>query len=594
MKRKLLLLTMLLSVIGAMRTWADYTQSFVFSELSTNDDCTASITNAGWQCESSRWYYWNGIYDYKNSPSATTTLISPKITSEKNDQTITILGYNNGGSTSELRVYYSTSNDNNAEWTQIDDLSSWVNNTSSGTLASATRDFVVEGEYYIKLECLKVFLKEVRVEDKLPALTVSTTTLAFGNVYQSTEKTFTITNSGKAELTGLQVELTGDNVFSISELSKTTLAPKESMEVTVTLNPTEEGDFNANIKVKGNDVDAASIAVTGTYEVVDPVGIDIKFGSTFSLPDGWTYNTADGWTAFYYSAAATEYVAYPANYWEAVSGSTTWTSPLVGVSGESDKLFISAYKNGVYSDDVVFNVKYSTDKENWTTAKSFAGSDFQTSLTVNEVSGIPAGCYFFQIEVRDIAIDYIKGFGAEPFTIKSSTGWATCVTKNAVDFTGVEGLTAYTATVDGSVVTLAEAGKVPAGTALVLKGDVKTHLVPFTESAGTVDNALKGSATESKTITDTDYIYGLAVNGNNDVQFTRLSAGTLAAGKAYLELSAAAARSLHVEFADGTTGISTVRVNQASDNAVYNLNGQRISTPRKGLYIVGGKKIVMK
>lgn len=46
------------------------------------------------------------------------------------------------------------------------------------------------------------------------------------------------------------------------------------------------------------------------------------------------------------------------------------------------------------------------------------------------------------------------------------------------------------------------------------------------------------------------------------------------------------------------TGIGdALRLNkneEARDNKVFNLNGQRVQTPSKGLYIVNGRKVVMR
>ena len=43
-----------------------------------------------------------------------------------------------------------------------------------------------------------------------------------------------------------------------------------------------------------------------------------------------------------------------------------------------------------------------------------------------------------------------------------------------------------------------------------------------------------------------------------------------------------------------TTNIKGVINHQDENDAIYNLNGQRISNPRKGIYIQNGKKYVMK
>ena len=43
------------------------------------------------------------------------------------------------------------------------------------------------------------------------------------------------------------------------------------------------------------------------------------------------------------------------------------------------------------------------------------------------------------------------------------------------------------------------------------------------------------------------------------------------------------------------TGIETISADQSDKNApVYNLAGQKITIPRKGINIIGGKKVVVK
>ena len=45
---------------------------------------------------------------------------------------------------------------------------------------------------------------------------------------------------------------------------------------------------------------------------------------------------------------------------------------------------------------------------------------------------------------------------------------------------------------------------------------------------------------------------------------------------------------------DDVTGISEAAVSKAADSEIYNLNGQRVANAQKGLYIVGGKKVMVK
>jgi hypothetical protein len=43
-----------------------------------------------------------------------------------------------------------------------------------------------------------------------------------------------------------------------------------------------------------------------------------------------------------------------------------------------------------------------------------------------------------------------------------------------------------------------------------------------------------------------------------------------------------------------STGIQEVKKFEATDGAIYNLAGQRVSNAQKGIYIVNGKKVIIK
>lgn len=70
---------------------------------------------------------------------------------------------------------------------------------------------------------------------------------------------------------------------------------------------------------------------------------------------------------------------------------------------------------------------------------------------------------------------------------------------------------------------------------------------------------------------------------------------TVAAGKAYLSLpTAIASREFFWFGEEETTGISAIVKDNKVVEGYYNLNGQRIEKPAKGLYIVNGKKVIIK
>ena len=166
----------------------------------------------------------------------------------------------------------------------------------------------------------------------------------------------------------------------------------------------------------------------------------------------------------------------------------------------------------------------------------------------------------------------------------------------------------------------------------ILKGDAGTYEVPVTESA-TYQNTdyLKATGDYSADVTasaGSTFHYIFAKKGSGTPAFYKLAtdysrtttekegdieSGTvvnyhkLAAHKAYLETSiditpstSGNAPSIMLDFGDGTTAIMDVfqdemKQQQAQeDNVYYTLQGTRVQNPTKGLYILNGKKIIVK
>ena len=185
--------------------------------------------------------------------------------------------------------------------------------------------------------------------------------------------------------------------------------------------------------------------------------------------------------------------------------------------------------------------------------------------------------------------------------------YATFSSVNNLDFTGVDGLTAYKATAtDENSVTLEEVtGIVPAETGLLLKAENNTsYYIPVSTAAATADvddNLLQSTATAAHNIAasevDKAFVFG-SLNGN--VGFYKAAKGkTIGEGKSYLLLSGTGAKDVEfLSFVFGdeeseTTGIKAV-VNEQAREGVYDLQGRKVTNPTKGLYIVNGKKVIIK
>ena len=170
-----------------------------------------------------------------------------------------------------------------------------------------------------------------------------------------------------------------------------------------------------------------------------------------------------------------------------------------------------------------------------------------------------------------------------------AAGYATFASDKAVKFEGVE---AYIGKVNGSSLTLTPVTWAPANTAVILKGAAGTYNFPVIEAELSVVNDLKIS---DGTVTG-DKIYVLAKPEDKEVGFYLLdSSKKVPAGKAYIQLPADAPALDFIGFGSETTGINDVRSKMADVRGdFFDLQGRKVANPTKGLYIVNGKKVMVK
>ncbi len=129
---------------------------------------------------------------------------------------------------------------------------------------------------------------------------------------------------------------------------------------------------------------------------------------------------------------------------------------------------------------------------------------------------------------------------------------------------------------------------------------IKTKQISLTtsESELTIDNTdneLIGSDIVIATAVANSYILSF---GSNGLGFYEWSTHPLEAHKAYvIKDSANPAKALTFRFEDDVTGINDAITDFKADNyneAIYNLNGIRLSKPQKGINIINGRKVWVK
>ena len=173
-------------------------------------------------------------------------------------------------------------------------------------------------------------------------------------------------------------------------------------------------------------------------------------------------------------------------------------------------------------------------------------------------------------------------------TVKvTDIGYATFVAPFDVDFTSSEA-TANAATRNGDKVKLTPVTTVPAGTAVVVKAEEGTYIVPKTTDAVLGASNELVAATSNVTADGTQYVLA---NDEEGIGFYKVTPDTtIPAGKGYLVISDAGNVKIFYPF-DEATGISSI--NADDENAIiYNLAGQRVSKAMKGVNIVNGQKVL--
>ena len=145
-----------------------------------------------------------------------------------------------------------------------------------------------------------------------------------------------------------------------------------------------------------------------------------------------------------------------------------------------------------------------------------------------------------------------------------------------------------------------------AGTPVIVKAEARDYTLSITMSDNGAKTSLPGSLLrgnfmKQELVQGTDVKKFILTNGDNGVGFYRMQAsGTIGANKCWMEWTTpsgqAEARSFVFSF-DEETGINDViSSGQSQDNAshlIYNMAGQRLNAPQKGLNIIGGKRVIV-
>jgi len=195
----------------------------------------------------------------------------------------------------------------------------------------------------------------------------------------------------------------------------------------------------------------------------------------------------------------------------------------------------------------------------------------------------------------DANVTFVGGLGTVAGNAVDGAYWATYY-NSAANMKADANTTVYKAAINGSSLTLTEVADkvINAGEAVILKSTGASIAMTASAAASAADysdNALEG--VDVATAVDANYKYYVLSNENSTLGFYKYTGETLGANKAFIKTNATGAPEF---FAFGeTTSVNDVRSKIADVRGeFYNLAGQRVGQPTKGLYIVNGKKVVIK
>ena len=469
----------------------------------------------------------------------------------------------------------------------------YVSCSKSGSTATFTASDVVSyaGGYYVKLTNNNSDFKIKTIEVTLTGETYPEA-VAINPVFSLTSST--ISTSGTSQIrVGSKAGLDG---ITLSNISYTTsgivTVDAETGVVTPVAAGTTTISFDSEAvaaKYNASIGNAVTITVITSITVYDATGFNKEFILTqdnitaatndfvSTSTQDWAERKPSGYseTNYYNLNGTSRYITFK------VSGASSFQIVIQNGSGSNRKYTVKI--DEADGEDII------ATKNTTSTSKVFA-TGTKDEVTIKIIGTIDGSLYPAAIIFNPAT------------TISRTKGTTSFSSSQALNFAGSD-LTAYAVSaLSASSVTLTAVPDVPASTGLILIGETgdKDVLLGTATTLATT-NKLHASVDATDVAANSTYV----VSGGKICLFT----GTeIPAGKAYLLKtdvdavgggSATPSPELNIVFGDEnsdmTTGISNVEAQKGFlDGEFYNLNGQRVSQPAKGLYIVNGRKVVIK
>lgn len=334
--------------------------------------------------------------------------------------------------------------------------------------------------------------------------------------------------------------------------------------------------------------------------------------------------------------------AYGTNFCEAWNATGSWTQTVTGLPKGIYKLTVNGFERRTDNaksyelGEQGYNLVSTNMVANWEQVRfaswfDAAESNYNPNNTGQAVAKFEAGEYLNELFVYvgddgNLAItinkpnytwdcwtlfnNFTLTYYAEPVEVTISSAGYTTLYYDKLNLVIPENVEVSTVSVSGTKITLntVDAEVIPAGTGVVVKGAAGKY--PFAVSDTEVEdksafdgNMLLGTDEETEIAEDGMKYYVLSLKKGGDATtigfYFQVEGGasvTNGAHKAYLPLTAEQASNITGFDIETLTGISDMQLTRSDNGEAYSLSGVRMKSGNlpKGLYIIGGKKTVIK
>ena len=428
---------------------------------------------------------------------------------------------------------------------------------------------------------------------KQPTITVSDQSVAYGAPCVATieggELTATSAPAGFVTVEGTTVTAAAVGTATVTlstDADDTYIAGEQTFTLTVTAPaalsavPVAEDvtvfyeSFDESNSSGGRDkVFSGSVGTNSLTDKTDETWSSISNNGAYQCIKLGTGSGAGSVTTRAIAITGSATLTYSAAGWETGTNTLTITATGATLSGDTNPTLT----NKSWKEDYVVNITEATGsvKLTFSMKRGFLdevkvtcpGSPISSVNITIPASGIGTYCSEYPLDFSNVATN---DFSFKAYTVKR---------------------------IDGSNITLEKiTSKVKGGVPFIITGEGgETVSVPTCDSNNVPENLLRGTLAPTYVEAAAAGYHNYGMSGG---KFKRISSGIVPANRAYLPIAdAGEAREFSFIFVDETTGVSgATRLNDKSQmiNEIFDLQGRRVAQPKRGLYIMNGKKMVVK